>query len=389
MKRRVVIYCPDRHIVYDGDTPYKVGVGGGITSRVRMARALSSLGHEVTMVANCPSAGLIKNVTYVPLDQVQSIDADVLVLNTSGGALDLSPVQDLHVQAGLTILMISGVSKPHGLAGLRYDWIYAKSNFLRTTVRHIWGMEEARIFVAHNGYDREVYTQAESRKPSRDPFRVVHISHPAKGIETSTTVVRRLRAIDKRYHLWVFGGEDLWGQPRIVSAVSPGVTYFGTVGQEELAFQLMRCGISLCLHAIPEGFGNAVIESQRAGCIVLASAVGAQSELVSQGWDGILVMGDHREESVRASVVESIRHVASDDSWANSMRSNAVRAPFDSKAIARVWSAHWDLEMGAGQTGISTGAECKECGAVTVKLEDGNHCMDCGGFQLEKGSSRS
>ncbi len=67
------------------------------------------------------------------------------------------------------------------------------------------------------------------------------------------------------------------------------MTYFGTVGQEELAFQLMQCGISLCLHAIPEGFGNAVIESQRAGCIVVASEVGAQSELVRQGWDGILI----------------------------------------------------------------------------------------------------
>ncbi len=38
---RVVIYCPDRHIVYDGRTPDEIGVGGGITARVRMARALA------------------------------------------------------------------------------------------------------------------------------------------------------------------------------------------------------------------------------------------------------------------------------------------------------------------------------------------------------------
>ena len=59
VKRRVAIFCPDRHILYDGRTPDEVGVGGGITARVRMARALARRGHEVHMIVNCPQAAVL------------------------------------------------------------------------------------------------------------------------------------------------------------------------------------------------------------------------------------------------------------------------------------------------------------------------------------------
>ena len=50
---RVVIACPDRHLVYDGRTLDETGVGGGVTVRVRAAAALVKRGVEVTLVCNC------------------------------------------------------------------------------------------------------------------------------------------------------------------------------------------------------------------------------------------------------------------------------------------------------------------------------------------------
>lgn len=332
------------------------------------------------MVANCAARSVVGNVAYVPLDDLTPTDTDVLILNTSGGALDLSPAHSLPIRAQLKILLVSGVSKPTGLEGLDYDWIYAKSDFLRRTVREAWGMDRARMFVAHNGYDAEVYARAVSRDPQRDAFRIAHISHPAKGIETSLAVTERLRQIDNRYHLWVFGGEDLWGQPFVQPPPAPGVSWFGTIGQEELAFELMRCGVSLCLHAIPEGFGNAVIESQRAGCIVVASAVGAQPELVRHGWNGIVVGGDHREEAIRAGAAHAIHQTDADEAAADTIRRNAIASPFDTLTIAQGWSAHWVLSMGKDLGGRSSGEQCHECGASSVRLADGIHCMECGLF---------
>ncbi len=102
---RVVIYCPDRHIEYDGRTPEKVGVGGGITARIRMGKALASLGHDVTMVVNCMERTVIDGVDYVPLSEVKELKSDIVIINTSGGDLDLTPVLKLGMVAKIMALV--------------------------------------------------------------------------------------------------------------------------------------------------------------------------------------------------------------------------------------------------------------------------------------------
>ena len=54
MNYRIVIFAPDEHIQYDARTPDREGVGGGIMARIRLAKALVDLGHQVSLVANCP-----------------------------------------------------------------------------------------------------------------------------------------------------------------------------------------------------------------------------------------------------------------------------------------------------------------------------------------------
>src|SRR3972149_331939 len=116
-KLRVVIYCPDRHIVYDGRTPERRGVGGWVTARVRMARALARLGHRVTMVVNCPRRKQFDGVDYVPLDKASRLEGDVAVLTTSGGGLDLAPAHSLEIEAGLKIVWSTVRGNPLGFAG--------------------------------------------------------------------------------------------------------------------------------------------------------------------------------------------------------------------------------------------------------------------------------
>src|ERR1700694_5756931 len=111
----VTIYCSDRHLVYDGRTRDRRGVGGGVTARIRLARALAALGHRVTVLANCPREGTYSSVHYVPWDGVKRIRTDVLVLNTSGGAVDVRPILDVDVQARQRIVWVQGVPAPRGL----------------------------------------------------------------------------------------------------------------------------------------------------------------------------------------------------------------------------------------------------------------------------------
>src|SRR3990172_8567220 len=110
MAYRVTIYCPDRHIVYDGRTPREMGVGGGITARVRMAHALQRRGHLVTMVVNCPRRETYEGVEYLPLDEATRLVGDVVIFNTSGGSLDLAPVLALEIEATIRLVWVQGTS---------------------------------------------------------------------------------------------------------------------------------------------------------------------------------------------------------------------------------------------------------------------------------------
>ncbi len=382
MTYHVVFYCPDRHIEYDGRTPDRVGVGGGITARVRMARALRRLGHRVTMVVNCPRPATIDGVDYRPLDSVHRLEGDVLVANTSGGALDLSGVELLEPTFRLTILWVSGAATPRGLDRLEYDLVYVKSNFLHSLVLEQWGVPAKRVFVAYNGFEESLFSRAERMRPRRDPFRLVYLSHPCKGLETAREVLARLRRTDSRFHLRVYGGRRLWGETEHNPPSVEAVAYEGMIGQARLARRLLECGFAIGLHSVPEGFGNAIAESMRAGCVVIASPVGAHSELIDDGRNGFIVAGHHESDQSRDQAASIILDLLRDPARLDRVRRNAQALIWDSDTMARVWTAHWAwLLKGSREPAEVETGPCPRCGGDRLSLEDGYHCLRCSVYQ--------
>src|ERR1051325_11376571 len=128
---KVSIYCPDRHISYDGTILEQRGVGGGITVRLRLAQALAARGHDVSVICNCPRPLVHAQVKYLPLDEVKSLEADVLILHSTGDKLDFSPVLAMPVLAPIQIAFVDGVDAPKGLDKIRFDHLVAPSNFIR------------------------------------------------------------------------------------------------------------------------------------------------------------------------------------------------------------------------------------------------------------------
>lgn len=381
----VVFYCPDRHIQYDGRMPYRIGVGGGITSRVRMARALQRAGHIVKMAVNCERRQIIDGVEYLPLDEVNKIQADVLILNTSGDSLDLTPVLAIEVDTRLTIVWISGTAAPKGLDRVKWDFIYAKSNFLQKVAHEEWSIPEARIFVCYNGFDQEPYLQAERQRHHRDPHRLVYFSHPSKGLDTAKAILWQIRAKDPRFRLAIYGGNQLWGQPEAPIASEDGIEYLGMIGQERLAKELIACSYSLSLQSRREPFGMVITEAMRAGCIVLASPVGAYPELIRDGEDGFLIEGDHEAEDTRSCAAELILALAENPQMRAYVRRNAREVIWDTDSMASVWKGHWDwLFGGDSRTVIVHGFDrldhCPWCGAERLWLADGYHCTQCGRY---------
>jgi len=336
ISRRVVIYCPDRHIVYDGRTPYKRGVGGGISARVRMARALARAGHRVTMVVNCPGRRRIDGVEYVPLDRTRRLEGDILIANTSGGSMSLEPLLDLEVETALLLVWVHGTIKPVGLEAIGFHALYAVSNFVADVADGEWGARRERIFVSYNAFEPDLFRAAERSRPRRDPYRLVYFSHPSKGLETAIDVLRRLRAVDRRFHLMVFGGARLWGESELPAAAEEGVIRRGLVGQRLLTRELLQCGFALQMQARPEPGALAIVEAMRAGCILIASPVGCVAEMVRDDGDGFLLPGDHTRAAVRDRAADIILQLVEDRERATAVRRRAQCIPWDTDTMARV-----------------------------------------------------
>jgi glycosyltransferase involved in cell wall biosynthesis len=284
---RVLIFCPDQHLTYDGRTPERDGIGGGVTARIRLAEALASLGHEALIQGACP-VSRYRGVQYLSLQHTPPRQVDVLLVHSSGGALDVTEAASLPVNARRRFLFISGVSQPRGAELISWDALYAPSNFIAGLIRSGWSIGHLPIVVLPHGFVRRRRWFA----PKRKPYRLIYTSHPSKGLNAAVSLVERLRERDKRFELVVCGGNALWGQSDDSIPAGSGVTYLGLLGQHQLWDEYLKSRFAIHLQNRAEPFGLSLVEAIAAGCKVVASAVGSFPELVRAGETGMLIDGD-------------------------------------------------------------------------------------------------
>lgn len=378
---QITFYCPDQHLTYDLRTLDDIGVGGGVTGRIRMAHALAARGHTVTVYVNCPENIDLDGVCYRHFSNLHSLKTDIFVASSSG-ALDLSSLETLDLQALLRVIMLDGVPKPKGLDKFPFDVIYTPSNFARDQIVQLWPVPASQLFVCHRGVVSSYFQTTVS--VVRNPYALVYLSHPSKGLEAALAVLRLLRNSDERYCLHIFGGQQLWGQPVQPLINEPGVIDHGLVGQRQLAQELLQCNFSLALQAREEPFGLVITDSMRAGCIVLASPVGAYPELVQSGVNGFLIDGLHTAPATYKSAAQLITNLQQDRGLAESVRSHAQHTPLDWAVIAQTWEQHWDWVLSATLPPHTRKIVCAICAGPLATFADGEHCTNCGRYGLAR-----
>lgn len=383
---RVSVYCPDRHIQYDGTTPDRSGVGGGVTARIRLARALARLGLHVTVICNCRRAHRTAGVTYQPLDGVNELVADVVVFNSSAGVPDLRPAHDLQVRAGLRLVRVDGVPKPIGLDEFRFDYLYTPSNFVRSVVLKEWGVPPEKLAVFHHGVESAHHRpQRMWGRDSRNPYRLVYAGHPDKGLPAALGILRILRERDSRFELHVFGGDGLYGKRDQNPPPEPGLVFHGTVGQPLLAKRLQENAFCLNLQARPEPFGLVLAEAMAAGCIPLVSPVGAFPEIVQNGLNGFIITGEYGDPSTWQRAASVVVALAGNPELAAYVREHAQRTPRTWDVVALSWVGHWAWARGqpvAENVKRQSGwiPPCPVCHGGQIALADGYHCVACGRY---------
>lgn len=379
----VTIYCPDRHLVYSGETPDRKGIGGGVTTRIRVARALVRRGHRVTVVCNCPGPVWHAGVRFLPLAQVRRITTDILLANSTAGTPDLRPALELEVNARLQLARVGGTPRPAGIHQVPFDYLYTPSNFIRRVARDEWGIAPERLVVAYNGVETSLLRQPPWRRSEgRDPRWLVYCGHPDKGLDAALGILRLLRRTDPRFELHIYGGDGLYGGTDKPVVAEAGVFYHGTIGQRALHRALQRGNIALHLQALREAFGMSLLEAMAAGCIALASPVGAYPEIVRHGYNGFLISGDHMSPDTWETAADLVRHLVQHPEFAEYVRRNARATPFTWDTIARAWEGHWKwaLDRVGSQFERFQGwtESCRECGGALLTLADGYHCTRCG-----------
>ena len=384
MKYNITFYCPDRHIRYNGGRlPDSKGVGGGVTVRIRMANALASRGHKVSMICNCIRDEFDGDVHYIPLDNIAEIETDVLILTTSGDGLNLHPISNMAVNAKLIILLAHGVEKPQGLEQIPTDYFYAISRFIKGIMLNDWKVPSKKIFISYHGVTRESFQQNRKSEISkeRNPFRLAYLGHPQKGRKASIGVLRSLRNKNTKYHLHLFGDERLWGtKAKMVWGVK-GLKNFGLINQRKLAKELLSCNFGIFLQSRQEPFGLTIIEAMAAGCIPIASSVGAFSEIIQNGKNGYLIEGTHDESSTWERAADLIHELQTDPVRLEILRTNAQNWPLDWMDVAKTWEQHWDIVLGNRILEKSKNIEtCSECQSELFEFPDGFHCLSCGNF---------
>ena len=365
---RVAIYSPDRARYYDGRTRERDGVGGGITARLSMGEALAALGHDVTSYVHCEAALTHRGVRYVPVDETDRIDCDVLVAISTVGSPTFAPIRRLAVSAGLRLIWVQGAPQIEDWQAVQADHVYVASNFLRTICVNRWRVPAKQTFVCYNGIHPEYFA---GDSPARDPYAIAYVGPPEKGLAACVEVLRRLRRVDPRFHLDVFGGAELWGQTT-PAFDEPGLRFMGILGQAKLAGALRGYEYCLALQTMAEGFGIAVQEAKRAGAIVIASAVGALPELIRHGADGYLIREPHSSAAAHASAASLVAALADDPGRRTRIRRRAEATPWNWNLAARTWTTHWSLAWTAKTT--NTGI------TEIVDLPDGRHRSSDGAY---------
>jgi glycosyltransferase involved in cell wall biosynthesis len=387
MSYKIVFYCPDKHITYNLTTLDKIGVGGGITARVRAAHALARRRHQVQLFVNCPENESLSDVEYFHFSELGNIRADIFIVTTSGDGLDLNNLSEKSVKARLRILLIHGDIRPKGFEDGAFNFIYAPSNFIAHRVVSQWGLQSRKIFVTHRGVEESLFNKDSKLTHGRDNFRLVYAGYPSKGLSSAVNTLRILREHDLRYSLHVFGGYQLWGQSERLEINEPGVILHGLVGQQELAIQMQKSGFCINLQSREEPFGMVVTEAMRAGCIVIASPVGAYPELVQNEISGFLISGDHTLLTTCQAAAQVIRETMQDVGYMERIREKAASTPITWDRVAQTWESHWDFQLNSSRGNIPTRiwkyAHCSLCHDRALILADGLHCLECGNFQNE------
>jgi len=265
-------------------------------------------------------------------------DCDVLVATHSDAAQALfAPLRRLGVRVWAALHLTgqdawgAPQGKPEALLGHEHalDGVTVISERLRGEALAL-GFPADKLCLVRNAPS----IVAAPRPPRGQRLRALFLGRldAQKGLDRLAAIVTATRCEAGGNVDWrIVGAPVLDGAaPDLGVAVEPPATTPAAVGA------LLAWADVLVLPSRFEGVPLTVLEAQLAGCVVLATAVGAVGEAVTHGVDGLLVAAERDDAAIVADCVAALRGLAADPA-----RLEALGAA----AAARVASLDWATTM--------------------------------------------
>jgi len=307
---------------------------GGLETAMReTARALALRGHRVALIGYLKCApGRYNDVEYLSLDAWKngnypafSQDANVLAFASGPDLKSYLHVGKQTVRIVLfhhQVLKFLQADNPSIILNEIADAVICVSQAVRKNLLRD-GITADRLFVAHNGYDPNVfYPCAVPRVSQRIIFAgaLVPAKNPIRLIEAFLRISPHLP--DAELH--ICGAASLWGvQEHInweaVKGLSSKIFFHGVLSHEELALQYSQS--VLCV--IPskfESFSLVSLEAQACGCVPLVANVGGVPETITPGITGFMYEPDEVD-----SLEKALLRLLPNEKLLKDVSNNAVR----------------------------------------------------------------
>ena len=220
-------------------------------------------------------------------------------------------------------------------AAARADAIIAVSEFTRSQVISLLGVEPSRVRVVHHGARRLVFPKVERQKV------ILNVG----AIQTRKNIARLVEAFESIDPGWrlVLAGSAGYGSAEILARIasSPArerIAVTGYISPEDLAVWYAKASI-FAFPSLDEGFGMPLLEAMAAGVPVVTSNRSALPEVVG---DAALLVNPENTGELAQALGEMTRN---EEIGIDLVRRGADRVRLFTweKAVAQTWSVYREL----------------------------------------------
>ncbi|MCB0325280.1 MAG: glycosyltransferase family 4 protein [Bdellovibrionales bacterium] len=351
-----ILFVPSGCLPFHANTLAERPLGGMETAVIRLAEALSALGHRVIVLSGLPNPAVAEPL-YLPIaayGDVGPVDALIAVREWKPLLLPIeAKVKMLWTGDSYDQPQNVGIGD-HRVAA-RMDYLLAVSDWHAQRLSEESGFPFEKTDVLRNGVHLADFSGSENRHPKR----LIYSSTPYRGLVHLPELYLEIRKKHPDAELHIYSGYKVYAASsqydrsalqqyaQLVEVLKrlPGCTVHGNVRQSELARAFMSSAVLAYPNTFEETSCITAMEAQAAGCVVVTTSRGALPETVGEA--GMLIEGSPGTADYSAAFCSAIDRLFSEPEFFTQLseagRSRAVQ--FDWHNIARRFCAFLDRAL--------------------------------------------